>query len=465
MSFADTWRTQRFARHLGDYYEDLASWLEQSKDLRLLDVFTLDAQRFQGTPRGVLSAIWADRYQETGANLAQTWEGFLPADDIAVVRAQQDQGGQALVGALRDLARTSRIKSHMRQAALATVGLGVLALLFHSHRPVHKGEIDMKKRVLQFASAASLLALAACGGGGGSTAEVGGGGAPVTDGAGPQQGDDLVTTVAPANYSGPYANEKLAVFNLLNDYRSRCGFGKVAQNALIDQAAQNHADYLRSYPLSGHEEQAGNLGFTGFAPGDRFTAVGYTNVITPWMHKIEKESGGRIQFQGYASMQMGGAPAQLFDQSKDGVVDVIWSLAGYTPGRFLKAEVFELPFFTYDGEGSSRAVWEYVSANAADEFREVKLLAAHTHGLNILHMKNKAITRASDLKGLKVRGPSRRATQFLQNVGAIPVGMPLPSIPDAISKGVIDGAIIPWDTVPSAKLGELAKYRDHTRWA
>jgi len=188
----------------------------------------------------------------------------------------------------------------------------------------------------------------------------------------------------------------------------------------------------------------------------------YTNVITPWMHKIEKESGGRIQFQGYASMQMGGAPAQLFDQSKDGVVDVIWSLAGYTPGRFLKAEVFELPFFTYDGEGSSRAVWEYVSANAADEFREVKLLAAHTHGLNILHMKNKAITRASDLKGLKVRGPSRRATQFLQNVGAIPVGMPLPSIPDAISKGVIDGAIIPWDTVPSAKLGELAKF--HTEF-
>src|SRR5690606_2658927 len=95
------------------------------------------------------------------------------------------------------------------------------AWVFHSHHPVHKGEIDMKKRVLQFASAASLLALVACGGGGGSISEVGGGGGtPVTNGAGPQQGDDLVTTVAPANYSGPYASEKLAVFNLLNDYRS-----------------------------------------------------------------------------------------------------------------------------------------------------------------------------------------------------------------------------------------------------
>lgn len=196
-----------------------------------------------------------------------------------------------------------------------------------------------------------------------------------------------------------------------------------------------------------------------FVPG---TSNVYAKVMTPWMQKIEKESGGRIRFQGYSSMQLGGAPAQLFDQAKDGVVDVVWSLAGYSPGRFLRTEVFELPFFTYDGEGSSRAAWEYVQANAADEFREVKLLACHTHGLNILHMKSKAITKVADLKGQKVRGPSRRATQFLQNVGAIPVGMPLPSIADALSKGVIDGAIIPWDTAPSAKLDELTKF--HTEF-
>ena len=77
-------------------------------------------------------------------------------------------------------------------------------------------------------------------------------------------------------------------------------------------------------------------------------------------------------------------------------------------------------------------------------------------------MKNKVITSAADLRGMKVRGPSRRATQFLQNVGAVAVGMPLPAIPDALSKGVIDGAIIPWDTVPAAKLDELTKF--HTEF-
>jgi len=188
----------------------------------------------------------------------------------------------------------------------------------------------------------------------------------------------------------------------------------------------------------------------------------YANVMTPWMQKIERESGGRLKFQGFPSMQMGGTPAQLYDQARDGVADVVWSLAGYTPGRFLRMEVFELPFFTYDGEGSSRAAWEFATAYASDEFREVKLLACHTHGLNILHMKDKLITKAADLKGVKVRGPSRRAIQFLQNVGAVPVGMPLPQIPEALSKGVIEGAIIPWDTAPSAKLDELTRY--HTEF-
>ena len=202
------------------------------------------------------------------------------------------------------------------------------------------------------------------------------------------------------------------------------------------------------------------LRFQTFVPA---TSNVYSRVLVPWMQTIEKESGGRIKFEHYSSMQLGGSPAQLYDQAREGVVDMVWSLAGYTPNRFPRAEVFELPFFTYDGEGSSKAAWEYMSTHSADEFKDVKVLTFHTHGLNVLHMKNKLITKASDFKGLKVRGPSRKATQVLSSVGAIPVGMPLPQIPDALSKGVIDGAIIPWDTVPAAKLDELTKF--HTEFA
>lgn len=71
--------------------------------------------------------------------------------------------------------------------------------------------------------------------------------------------------------------------------------------------------------------------------------------IIPWAQKVEKESGGKIKVQMFHAMQMGGSPAQLFDQAKDGVADITWTVLGYTPGRFVKTEVFEIPFIAPSG--------------------------------------------------------------------------------------------------------------------
>lgn len=189
----------------------------------------------------------------------------------------------------------------------------------------------------------------------------------------------------------------------------------------------------------------------------------YVNAHKEWMSKVEKDSGGRIKFEGFPAMQMGGSPAQLYDQAKDGVVDVAWTLAGNTPGRFARTEVFELPFMTYDGIGASRAAWQYVQANALDEFKDVQPLAFHTHAAGLLHTRGRQVLSASDLRGLKVRGPTRQATKLLTAAGATAVGMPLPSIPDAMSKGVIDGAALNWEVVPSVKMHELANF--HSEFA
>ena len=184
----------------------------------------------------------------------------------------------------------------------------------------------------------------------------------------------------------------------------------------------------------------------------------YLNMHKAWMDKVTKESGGRIQFQGYPAMQLGGTPVQLYDQARDGVVDIIWSLQGYTAGRFPRTEAFELPFMMNNAEATSRALWEYIQTHAADEYRDVHPLAFQVHGPGVFHTRDKQIKTAADLKGLKMRGPSRQVTKMLSYMEAIPVGMPLPQIPDALSKGVIDGCAIPWEVVPSVKVQELTKY-------
>ncbi|KPF61584.1 C4-dicarboxylate ABC transporter [beta proteobacterium AAP51] len=178
----------------------------------------------------------------------------------------------------------------------------------------------------------------------------------------------------------------------------------------------------------------------------------------PWMEKVEKESGGRIKFEAYPAMQLGGTPVQLYDQARDGVVDIVWTLPGNTAGRFPRVEVFELPFMMNNAEATSKAYWEYFQTQCPDEFKETHVLAVQVHGPGVFHSASKAITQAADLKGMKVRGPTRQVTNMLRAVGAIPVGMPLPGIPDALSKGTIDAAVIPWEVVPSVKVHELTKF-------
>ena len=184
--------------------------------------------------------------------------------------------------------------------------------------------------------------------------------------------------------------------------------------------------------------------------------------LIPWAQKVEAESGGKIKVQLFHAMQLGGAPPQLFDQAKDGIVDLTWTVLGYTPGRFNKTEVFELPFMSGSAEQSSRAIQEYVEKFAADEFKDVKLIAVHTHGPGLFHTKA-PVTGLESLRGMKVRGGSRVINNMLTKLGATPVGMPVPAVTEALSKGVIDGTTIPWEVTPSLKVTELVK--NHTTFA
>lgn len=180
--------------------------------------------------------------------------------------------------------------------------------------------------------------------------------------------------------------------------------------------------------------------------------------IQPWCDKVAAESKGEVKCQIYPAMQLGGTPPQLLNQVRDGVVDIVWTLPGYTPGRFPVSEVFELPFFTTTHEPSSRAMWDFVQKNALDEFKGLKPIATWVNGPNQLHFRSKQVNTLADLRGMKVRAPSRLGNKLLASLGATPVGMPVPQMAESLSKGVIEGALIPWEVVPATKTHELTKF-------
>ncbi len=183
-------------------------------------------------------------------------------------------------------------------------------------------------------------------------------------------------------------------------------------------------------------------------------------VLDVWADKVEADSNGRIKIERFPSMQLGGTPPELINQVIDGVADIVWTVAGYTPGRFPQAEVFELPFIMTNAEATSRAYWEFAEANMLDtEYKDFKTLAVWVHGPGIIHSKS-PITSVADLNGVKLRAPTRTTTKLFTELGATPIGMPVPAIPESLSKGVIDATVIPWEVTAALKVAELVS--NHT---
>ena len=87
-------------------------------------------------------------------------------------------------------------------------------------------------------------------------------------------------------------------------------------------------------------------------------AVLPSKILKPWGEKLAAASGGRLNIQHFDAMSLGGRPPELMDQARDGVVDMTMTIVGYTPGRFPRTEVFELPFMMTDAEATSRAYWD-----------------------------------------------------------------------------------------------------------
>jgi len=191
-------------------------------------------------------------------------------------------------------------------------------------------------------------------------------------------------------------------------------------------------------------------------------AMAPVRVITPWCDKVAAESKGRIKCQLLPAMSGGGTPAQLVDRIKDGVDDLTITLPGYTAGRFPAMEVFELPFMTNSAEVAAAAAWDYLQKHALKEFPGTKILATWVHDEGYIHTASKQVKALEDFKGLKMRAPTRQTNKLLAKLGATPVGMPVPAVADAISKGTIDGFALPWEVIPAFKLHEMTKFHTQT---
>jgi len=189
-------------------------------------------------------------------------------------------------------------------------------------------------------------------------------------------------------------------------------------------------------------------------------APAHAKMLAPWAAGIEQASGGRVKIELFPSMSLGGTPPQLFGQVRDGIVDIVWTVNGYSAGLFPRSEVFELPtVFTNNIVATNLAMREMFAQHLQDEYRDVHVCFLHVHAGQAIHMADTPVHHPADLKGKKLRVPGPTGITVIQQLGAVPVPMPVSDLPQALTTHAVDGALIPWEIIPALKLQDSTKYQ------
>lgn len=208
------------------------------------------------------------------------------------------------------------------------------------------------------------------------------------------------------------------------------------------------------------QAQEVTLKIAHFLPG---VALTQRAVMEPWCAELGKQSAGRLKCQFYPAMQLGGTPAQLVEQVRNGIADVVWTAPGYSTGRFPRTEALELPgVLPLGGLAGGRAIWAFYEQHLRDEYSAFKVLAMHGDGGMNIHTAKTPINGAADMVGLKLRAPNRTISRTLTALGAIPVAMPPAQMTEAIAKGVVDGASAVWEVLMPTKLDEVTRFHMET---
>src|SRR5690606_1190149 len=129
-------------------------------------------------------------------------------------------------------------------------------------------------------------------------------------------------------------------------------------------------------------------------------------------------------------------------------------------GLFPRTEVFELPFIhTNDIKATNLAIRAMFDEHLAEEYKGVKVMFLHSHAGQAIQMVKDEVRKPEALAGKKMRIPTRTGAWVIEALGAAPAAMPVPDIPQAFSKGVVDGALIPWEIIPALKLQDQTEYQ------
>lgn len=181
-----------------------------------------------------------------------------------------------------------------------------------------------------------------------------------------------------------------------------------------------------------------------------------TATLEAWGAELEKASGGTLKVNVMKNALA--KPEGQYDLAKNGVVDIAWSVAAYSPNQFQKLMAIEIPFLAPTAEVAAVAAWRWYDKNGfiAKDVPDTHLLTFFAHSPHTYHARRE-IKSLDDLKGLKIRAGGN-GVLIAKALDMTPVFIAPAEANEALTRGTVDVTQFPWESVKGLRLAEAATH-------
>jgi TRAP-type C4-dicarboxylate transport system substrate-binding protein len=175
-----------------------------------------------------------------------------------------------------------------------------------------------------------------------------------------------------------------------------------------------------------------------------------------WCKEVETRTNGQVVVEYFPGQTLTKA-RQVYDGVVEGISDMGFSVLAYTRGRFPVISAVDLPLGYTSGTVATQVVNAVYDKFQPKELMDTKVMYLHAHGPGLIHTKGKAVRKMEDMKGLKFRGHGTSAL-VVKALGGTPVPKPMPETYQMLQKGVVEGAVYPFEANKGWKLGEVTDF-------
>lgn len=197
------------------------------------------------------------------------------------------------------------------------------------------------------------------------------------------------------------------------------------------------------------------LRYSAWLPSTYFM---HERALYKYFDDIARVTEDRVKVE-ISAAPLGPAPRN-FQLAYDGIADITWGLHGYTPGTFPLSELVELPFYSTNAEADSVAYWRVFEKylEPAGMHDGVHTLAVHTQPPGEIFMSSKSIKSPDDFYGIKIRSTNSGVADSLSLLDALPLGIPVTDMRDALHKGIVDGVTLTGEAIYNFNINSLVNY-------